>query len=275
MDVLCPAGTPDPDLAIGGLPASLLIEPLGGENEAGYCKRMRQSGEWGSTAEILALTRLLNRPIRVHTSFGVDEYGTEHNGAPAIAVHFENSHYRAVSKVNDDDDDRGNSDSRISALRGGSTQGSACTADEAVVGAVLDSLHAAAADADASKYFEHFRSDAVFLGTDPGERWPIEDFREYAGARFAQGDGWRYEVITRHVTVRADVAWFDERLHNAKLGDCRSSGVLVRVAGDPPEADAWRIAQYNLAMAIPNEHALEVASLVRRGVALRDQRDIT
>ena len=49
------------------------MEPLGGETEADYCQRLANPGEWGSTAEILALTRVLSRPIRVHTAFGGDE----------------------------------------------------------------------------------------------------------------------------------------------------------------------------------------------------------
>ena len=75
----------------------------------------------------------------------------------------------------------------------------------------------------------------------------------------------------RHVAVMArgasggagaaDVAWFDERLYNEKLGDCRGTGVLVRDASS--SSAEWRIAQYNLLMAIPNEKALDVARLAR------------
>ena len=280
LDLLCPSGVPDPELSIGGLPASLLIEPLGGESEAGYCRRLRQGGEWGSTAEVLALTEVLQRPIRVHTTFGVEEYGaTDDDGtgkALALSVYFEENHYTAVvealpaptAQVDEEDTDFERSGGggtsgkgRVNALRGGATASGSCaseTDDEAAIGAVLDALHAASAAADASAYFGLFAPDAVFLGTDPHERWPLEDFREYAGSRFARGDGWSYAVLERHVTVRdTDVAWFDERLHNAKLGACRGSGVLVRYG-----ASSWRIAQYNLLMAIPNEKALDVAALV-------------
>ena len=34
LDLLCPAGVPDPELILGELPASLVVEPLGGEGEA-------------------------------------------------------------------------------------------------------------------------------------------------------------------------------------------------------------------------------------------------
>ena len=275
--LLCPNGAPDPALEISGLPVSLLMEPLGGETEADYCQRLANPGEWGSTAEILALTRVLSRPIRVHTAFGgVEEYGQPGEGAP-LSIHFANDHYRAVTEettsIKEQCDDT--PPAATSRLRGGGGGGgpsmmAASADDEAAVASVLDSLHAAAASADASSYFKLFADSttAVFLGTDASERWPIDEFREYATKRFEAGDGWLYEVLERHITVHAsgEVAWFDERLMNAKLGSCRGSGVLVRdiKSTDPlSEANAWRIVQYNLAMAVPNDLALEVAELVK------------
>lgn len=50
-----------------GVPRSLLVEPLNGETGSDYCKRLRSSGQWGSAAEIMALSHSLNRPITVHT----------------------------------------------------------------------------------------------------------------------------------------------------------------------------------------------------------------
>ena len=51
--------------------------------------------------------------------------------------------------------------------------------------------------------------------------------------------------------------WFDEVAVNAKYGECRGTGVLVHLDG------AWRIAQYNLSIPIPNEIALEVVGMIR------------
>ena len=50
-----------------GVPCSLLIEPLQGETPSGYCQRLRQAGQWGSAAEIMALSVHLKRPITVRT----------------------------------------------------------------------------------------------------------------------------------------------------------------------------------------------------------------
>ena len=128
------------------------------------------------------------------------------------------------------------------------------------VAATLDALHAYAAQADFERYFELYADDAVFLGTDATERWTIEQFREYARPIFAQGRGWTYKVIERWVTVSADgnTAWFDERLDNASLGECRGSGVLIR------SGNTWLIEQYNLTIPVPNDLAYEFADRIRR-----------
>lgn len=126
------------------------------------------------------------------------------------------------------------------------------------VATVLDELHHAASAADGERYFALFARDAVFLGTDATERWPIEAFRAYASKRFETGAGWTYEVLERHVAFSPDrdVAWFDERLMNEKYGECRGTGVLV-------DTDSgWRIAQYNLTIPIPNRIALDVVRMV-------------
>ena len=124
----------------------------------------------------------------------------------------------------------------------------------------LDGLHKAAAKADGAAYFALFAPDGVFLGTDATERWTVDEFRKYALARFAKGQGWTYVPKERHVTLApaGDVAWFDELLDNAKLGTCRGSGVLRKIGG------AWKISQYNLSIPVPNELAGKVVDLIRK-----------
>ncbi len=121
--------------------------------------------------------------------------------------------------------------------------------------ALLDDFHLAAAQADGERYFANFTDDAVFLGTDANERWTVSDFRAYAEPYFSKGKGWAYVATERNVTVALDgaVAWFDERLQNAKYGEVRGSGVLEQREGE------WRIAQYNLAFPIPNDLAAGAA----------------
>ncbi len=132
--------------------------------------------------------------------------------------------------------------------------------DTTEIGAVLDDFHRAAAAADEARYFAHFDPNGVFLGTDAGERWSVAEFRVYAHARFATGKGWTYRPRDRHVSFTPEgVAYFDELLDNEKYGVCRGSGVLRKVNG------VWRIAQYNLAFAVPNDSAAEVVRVIRAG----------
>ncbi len=128
------------------------------------------------------------------------------------------------------------------------------------VKAVLDDFHAAAAAADEKRYFGHFATDGVFLGTDDTERWTKEQFRAYAKPHFDKGKGWTYTVVERHVGVDEEgrYAWFDERLANEKLGPCRGSGVLRR------EGAAWKVVQYNLTIPVPNDLAYEFAERVKK-----------
>jgi len=72
----------------------------------------------------------------------------------------------------------------------------------------------------------HFTSDAVFLGTDPHERWNISQFKEYAFPHFhKENGGWTYipQPNGRHVTIApcGTTAWFDETLCHVTFGECR------------------------------------------------------
>ena len=131
--------------------------------------------------------------------------------------------------------------------------------DRAAVASVLDQLHEEASRADGERYFGLFAPNAIFFGTDATERWPIDEFRTYAMERFETGTGWTYNVRERHISFDDDsnTAWFDEVLDNEKHGECRGTGVLVKLGG------AWKIVQYNLTIPIPNEIALDVVAMIR------------
>lgn len=131
--------------------------------------------------------------------------------------------------------------------------------DESAVAAVLDALHDAASNAEFDRYFGLYTDDAIFLGTDATERWTLEEFKAYARAPFEAGRGWTYHPTERHVYISADgrTAWFDEKLENAGLGETRGSGALVR------EGDAWKVAQYNLTIPVPNALARDFVGQIR------------
>jgi hypothetical protein len=121
----------------------------------------------------------------------------------------------------------------------------------AQVAAVLDDWHHAAAVADEVRYFGHFAIDGVFMGTDAAERWTVSQFRDWAKPHFQSKKAWNFRPRDRQIAFSADgnTAWFDEMLDTPNLGVCRGSGVLVRLSGE------WKIAQYNLSIAVPNSIA--------------------
>ena len=124
--------------------------------------------------------------------------------------------------------------------------------DDAAIHSQLDRLHQMASQANFDAYFALYAPDAVFIGTDAGERWTIDEFRAYAEPHFSAGRGWTYRTIERHIMGEGAVRWFDELLWNEKLGPCRGSGVIVKVG------DEWLVSHYVLSLAVPNRIAGEV-----------------
>jgi hypothetical protein len=126
---------------------------------------------------------------------------------------------------------------------------------------LLDRFHRAASAARFDEYFGTFAPDGVFIGTDAGERWTVDQFKAYAKPHFDQGRGWTYVMVERHINVSTDGrhASFDELLDNAGLGRCRGTGVVRRVGAD------WKIEQYHLTIPIPNELAGAVVQRIRTG----------
>jgi len=119
---------------------------------------------------------------------------------------------------------------------------------EKAVAAVLDDWHLAAAQADEGRYFSHFAEGAVFLGTDPAERWTKAAFQAWAHPIFLRGRAWSFKATRRAITLSGDgrTAWFDEDLATPNLGPARGTGVLTRQGG------RWLIEQYSLSIPIPN-----------------------
>ena len=138
--------------------------------------------------------------------------------------------------------------------------GPAADVEIAPVNRTLDAMHAAASIADGEAYFATFTPDARFIGTDATERWTLPEFRAYAMPYFSQGKGWTYRPVTRVVTIAPIdcrcVAWFDEVLDNDAYGTTRGSGVLRLTE------DGWKIEQYVLSFAVPNDKARVVVGLI-------------
>lgn len=139
------------------------------------------------------------------------------------------------------------------------SQSAAANEAEAAIGAVLDTFHRAASEADGELYFSLFTDDAVFLGTDITERWSIDQFKAFVEPYFSKGQGWTYVPGERHVAILpgGGAARFDEILSNESYGACRGTGVLILTPA------GWRISQYSLTIPIPNELAREIVRQIR------------
>ncbi len=135
------------------------------------------------------------------------------------------------------------------------------TTPEAEVAAVLDRLNAASSAADGPAYFALFTPDARFIGTDASEHWSRAEFQALYGPYFASGKGWSYPATARTITIAPIdcrcVAWFEEKLVNAKYGETRGSGVLRLVDGQ------WKIEQYVLSFSVPNDRSDAVVAAIK------------
>jgi len=134
-------------------------------------------------------------------------------------------------------------------------------APEAEVAAMLDRLNVASSSADGQAYFALFAPDARFVGTDPNEHWTMTQFHAFADPYFARGRAWSFPATDRTITIAPIacrcIAWFEERLESATYGPTRGSGVL-RLTDD-----GWKIEQYVLSFAIPNDRSDAVVAAVK------------
>ncbi|PMG41894.1 nuclear transport factor 2 family protein [Shewanella sp. 10N.286.52.B9] len=117
---------------------------------------------------------------------------------------------------------------------------------------ILDQLHQNASQANWDSYFSLYHQQAVFLGTDATERWDMQQFAGYARPT----DGWHYEVSSRQLLQFDNTIVFDELLESASYGLCRGTGALQLTD------DGWKIIQYHLSIAVPNDNAKAVARLI-------------
>jgi hypothetical protein len=142
----------------------------------------------------------------------------------------------------------------------------AASADPALVkqvDAFVDGWHDDAAHARMA-YFDKIAADGVYIGTDRGELWQRDAFRDWARKYFeGRKSAWRFRATRRNVYASADgkLIWFDELLDTPNMGHCMASGVIRRTA------KGFEIMHYQLSMAVPNEIADQVTGLVKQAEA--------
>lgn len=129
-------------------------------------------------------------------------------------------------------------------------------ARQQAIASMLDSFNIAAANADYMRYFDFFTEDAIFIGTDPTERWTKHEFMEWAKPYFDKKRTWNFKAVKRHISFgnHADIAWFDELL-DTQMKICRGSGVVVLHSGE------WKVQEYVLSVTVPNALIDSVVSI--------------
>jgi hypothetical protein len=127
------------------------------------------------------------------------------------------------------------------------------------VNAFVDGWHDDAAHARMA-YFDKIAPDGVYIGTDRGELWQRDAFRDW-GRKYFEGKraAWVFHATRRNVYVSSDgnTIWFDELLDTENMGHCMASGVIRKTPA------GFEIEHYQLSIAVPNEIAKQVTSLVK------------
>ncbi len=117
-----------------------------------------------------------------------------------------------------------------------------------IIHRVMDQWHLAAAKADEAVFFGSMTEDAIYLGTEGGERWLRDELKKWSEKYFAKDSAWDFTPSNRVIYFTEDktTAWFEEDLASW-MGPCRGSGVLALTE------EGWKIKHYNLAVLVPND----------------------
>lgn len=121
---------------------------------------------------------------------------------------------------------------------------------------LLDNWHDNAANFNHESYISAMSNDGVYIGTDANEIWTTSEFKTWSKPYFEKKHTWNFKKLKRNIYLdsQMQIAWFDELLETA-MGICRGSGVLKL------EENNWKIKQYVLSTAIPNDLMKQVIEL--------------
>ena len=113
---------------------------------------------------------------------------------------------------------------------------------------LMNEWHRDAADANLDSYIGLMDSTCNYIGTDATENWKRDAFAAFCKPYFDKKTTWDFTPIQRDIRVNetSNTAWFDEIL-DTHMGTCRGSGSLELKNGK------WKLMQYVLSVAIPNE----------------------
>jgi hypothetical protein len=119
---------------------------------------------------------------------------------------------------------------------------------EQKVNETMDKWHHAAAVADEATFFGTMTQDAIYIGTDPKEKWYRDELKDWSKKYFDRDTAWAFKPLSRSVYFNDDhkMAWFEENLET-RMKICHGSGVLIWTK------NGWKIKHYVLSAAVPND----------------------
>ena len=121
---------------------------------------------------------------------------------------------------------------------------------------LINQWHQNAASANLREYVDFMDHDCIYIGTDATEKWSKDEFRSFCKPYFEQKRTWNFKSLDRALTINGNnTAWFYEILET-HMGTCRGSGILVF------KNQEWKLKQYVLSLAIPNENMSEVKKVI-------------
>ena len=125
--------------------------------------------------------------------------------------------------------------------------------DSETINLLMNDWHKDAANANLEAYIGLMDENAIYIGTDATEIWGKSDFLLFCKPYFEKKTTWDFTTLKRNINFndKINTAWFNEVL-STKMGICRGSGILLK------KGDDWKLQQYVLSVAVPNQDMNEV-----------------
>ena len=120
---------------------------------------------------------------------------------------------------------------------------------------LISNWHQSAANANLDEYMNLMDSGFIYVGTDATEKWSKKGFATFCKPYFDKKKTWDFKSLDRSVNLDQNTAWFYEILET-HMGTCRGSGILKF------HNQQWKLKQYVLSLAIPNEDMNEVKQVI-------------
>lgn len=128
--------------------------------------------------------------------------------------------------------------------------------DSETINLLMNQWHEDAANSNLEAYIGLMDENAIYIGTDASEIWTTSDFYAFCKPYFDKNTTWNFTTLKRDVNIdsQGHTAWFNEVL-NTQMGICRGSGTLLK------KGDEWKLQQYVLSVAIPNDDMNKVVEI--------------